>query len=1074
MSNPLTREAGFKLGPIVLGTLVKHYLEKVTRDAEVKDVRVPLRKDELLYDEVFHIVKAFMSQASAKHTVEELQSFSNTATPSPPWVHVVRLVVPMYSCDEAAKHLVVAFGGEEAMKRTVGGVKWWQVRGVRGVSAEWIVARKDIDDARKYSAHTRSGKKKSFSGRFAPARSGTTADTDVTADEMGQESTTLGGEGASYQPEMDDMKCILYFHGGGYYFGSVDQERYSIQRFARKIHGRVFAVNYRLAPQYPFPCAIQDALASYLFLIRPPPGAAHRPVPPSSIVVAGDSAGGGLSLALLQVLRDAELPAPAGGVLISPWCDFTHSFPSIYSNTATDIIPATGLSLHKPSALWPPPSDEVASRVRNGLRKTVRDVLRRDKHKRPKTPEPSSQAPAQSSTPHPPPQPNSDDPAHPISDADPQTQAETQAPAPLQIPTSLSQTMLSPALESAISLGVVRTPADQLQLYAPNNLLTHPLVSPALAYLGGLPPLLFIASDREVLRDEIVFTAHKAADPEKYPVADSVRAMFPAFFKFEGKTKPTAVHLQIYDDAAHVLPILFPFTTPAKYCFRAFATFCKHVTAPSFTTAAESARANIPTTGSSTTRTDFTDSDTNTVNASRIDTTIFNGSNTPVSPPAPTIVLPTAYDLSPLTVSPQNESFPRIPASPSPSGSAASLTPDPSTGALSVPPALPSDGASTSSMEHDKDEVIKDGTGDASGDAPKQRNAEPPQGKDATDPAFGRAKSLHARSRASISTAFSRAASFSGRSPRASVAGAPRGRPPMPPSKAGSEDVGGPRKAQREPKPNGAVFAGDGVVYGGGWAHCPGPHAMLRERVSTQGVVRALEPAASLGAFSLPLAQVGVLPEAAVARYAAGKAKLEKKFARTSARIAEHRRQNLERAKQDITAHVAKIEHYLTRQEEAQAAGGGQREGGRKEEALEATASWSLAWAFDAEERPPPSSIVARRDTAEAIELARVADQALFASEKTISGNNLWGMVLNFFTVTPDKEGRGRQGHGQEGEKGRGEHGGKPHVVGTGREREKRRRRSTMSAFWKSKLGGGAEKVPASASAADVDGTTTA
>jgi hypothetical protein len=67
-----------------------------------------------------------------RHTVEELQSFSNVRTPSPPWVHVVRLVIPTVSCDEAAVYLIKAFGGEDVMKRVVGGTKWWQVRGLRG------------------------------------------------------------------------------------------------------------------------------------------------------------------------------------------------------------------------------------------------------------------------------------------------------------------------------------------------------------------------------------------------------------------------------------------------------------------------------------------------------------------------------------------------------------------------------------------------------------------------------------------------------------------------------------------------------------------------------------------------------------------------------------------------------------------------------------------------------------------------------------------------------------------------------------------------------------------------------
>lgn len=72
-----------------------------------------------------------------------------------------------------------------------------------------------------------------------------------------------------------------------------------------------------------------------LFLIRPPPGSEHVAINPAHIIISGDSAGGGLSLALLQVIRDAGLPQPAGGVLISPWCDLSHSFPSIHQNTKT-------------------------------------------------------------------------------------------------------------------------------------------------------------------------------------------------------------------------------------------------------------------------------------------------------------------------------------------------------------------------------------------------------------------------------------------------------------------------------------------------------------------------------------------------------------------------------------------------------------------------------------------------------------------------------------------------------------------------------------------------------------------
>ncbi|EEB87870.1 hypothetical protein MPER_14599, partial [Moniliophthora perniciosa FA553] len=74
----------------------------------------------------------------------------------------------------------------------------------------------------------------------------------------------------------------------------------------------------------------------------------------------------------------------------------------------------------------------------------------------------------------------------------------------------------------------------------------HPLVSPALSYLGGLPPLFFIASDKEVLRDEIIYTAHKAAYPDKYPVKDEVRAIYPKLNGIEQRYGATPVHHQVY------------------------------------------------------------------------------------------------------------------------------------------------------------------------------------------------------------------------------------------------------------------------------------------------------------------------------------------------------------------------------------------------------------------------------------------------------------------------------------------------------------------------------------------------
>ncbi|KAG8695936.1 hypothetical protein FRC09_008847 [Ceratobasidium sp. 395] len=132
----LTTTMGVKLGPIVLGTLFKHYLERhnVIRDSKARN--------ELLFDEAFIVVKSFMEESS-KHTVEELQQFSNTRIPSPPWVHTVRVLIPLSCCDDAAPLLLQALGGPDA----VGGSKWWQVRGVRGVDAQWVAVKRDWREA---------------------------------------------------------------------------------------------------------------------------------------------------------------------------------------------------------------------------------------------------------------------------------------------------------------------------------------------------------------------------------------------------------------------------------------------------------------------------------------------------------------------------------------------------------------------------------------------------------------------------------------------------------------------------------------------------------------------------------------------------------------------------------------------------------------------------------------------------------------------------------------------------------------------------------------------------------------
>lgn len=297
--------------------------------------------------------------------------------------------------------------------------------------------------------------------------------------------------------------------------------RYQIQRHARKLGGRAFAPAYRLAPQYPFPCGLLDCLAAYLYLIDPPQGAIHQPIHPSSIIVAGDSAGGGCALSLLIMLRDLGLPMPAGADLLSPWVDLSHSFPSILANAETDYIPGNGFHF-KPSLAWPPVKGTA-----------------------------------------------------------------------LRIPG------LGPDDES-IEID------EQIQLYCPNVLITHPLVSPVnQGSLGGLCPLLIVSSGcltvsfcklysctcpdfakllrvprllqhsggGELLRDEQIYLAHKAANPSAFPPSPAVIRDYPILAnQLKQHQKGSRVQLQVFDGCAHVIPTL-AMTLPAKYMYRSAANF---------------------------------------------------------------------------------------------------------------------------------------------------------------------------------------------------------------------------------------------------------------------------------------------------------------------------------------------------------------------------------------------------------------------------------------------------------------------------------------------------------------------
>ncbi len=124
-------------------------------------------------------------------------------------------------------------------------------------------------------------------------------------------------------------RCVLYLHGGAWCLGSPRTHRGLVADLARGAGVRAVSVDYRLAPEHPYPAGLDDCVAAYRWLLE-------RRVDPSRIVVAGDSAGGNLAAALLLRLRDDGIPLPAGAVLLSPATDLALTGPSHVTRRAVD------------------------------------------------------------------------------------------------------------------------------------------------------------------------------------------------------------------------------------------------------------------------------------------------------------------------------------------------------------------------------------------------------------------------------------------------------------------------------------------------------------------------------------------------------------------------------------------------------------------------------------------------------------------------------------------------------------------------------------------------------------------
>ncbi|MFX1269464.1 MAG: alpha/beta hydrolase, partial [Promethearchaeota archaeon] len=139
-------------------------------------------------------------------------------------------------------------------------------------------------------------------------------------------------------PDIDYDHVMLYFHGGGYIAGSIETHRDLVARISRAAKVRVLIIDYRLAPEYPFPAALDDAMTAYQWLIS------NEKINPKNVIIGGDSAGGGLTISTLVKLREKGIALPTAGVCLSPWTDLAGTGESIKTKAELDpfLTPEAG------------------------------------------------------------------------------------------------------------------------------------------------------------------------------------------------------------------------------------------------------------------------------------------------------------------------------------------------------------------------------------------------------------------------------------------------------------------------------------------------------------------------------------------------------------------------------------------------------------------------------------------------------------------------------------------------------------------------------------------------------------
>lgn len=157
------------------------------------------------------------------------------------------------------------------------------------------------------------------------------------ADDVQSENVTVAGRAAEWvrASGVQAGRALLYLHGGGYVMGSLTTHRALAGEISRAAQAAVLLVDYRLAPEAPFPAAVEDGVASYRWLL-------DQGFKPLQLAIAGDSAGGGLAVATLVSARDQGLPMPKAAVLISPWSDLTCSNESYKTRAAADPMITPG------------------------------------------------------------------------------------------------------------------------------------------------------------------------------------------------------------------------------------------------------------------------------------------------------------------------------------------------------------------------------------------------------------------------------------------------------------------------------------------------------------------------------------------------------------------------------------------------------------------------------------------------------------------------------------------------------------------------------------------------------------